>query len=174
MFAERGYEATSIEAILEAAQVSRGALYHHFEHKEALFEAVFLALEDDIDRQIQQAAAKAKDVREALRAGCVAWIRIAGTPTVRRIALLDAPSVLGWERWREIEEDYALGNLKGGLAVLAAEGAIPADLVDLFAHVLLVSVNEIVLLVARATDLKAAQRSAIRAVDELLARLLGG
>jgi hypothetical protein len=112
-------------------------------------------------------------VRGALRAGCVAWVRIAGTPAVRQIVLLDAPSAHGWERWREIEEDHALGNLKAGLAEIAEEGVLAPDLVELFAHVLLASMNEIALLVARAPDVKAAQRAGIRAVDELLTRLLG-
>jgi AcrR family transcriptional regulator len=173
MFTERGYESTSIEAILDAAKVSRGALYHHFPGKEALFEAVFLAQEDDIGRQLQQATAKARHPREALRIGCAAWIRIAGTPAVRQIVLLDAPAALGWDRWREIEERYALGDLKAGLGALAAEGLLPRDLVDPFAHVLLAAVNEIALLVARAPDLKAAQRTGTRAVEALVVRLLG-
>jgi AcrR family transcriptional regulator len=173
LFTERGYEATSIEVILEAAGVSRGALYHHFDGKEALFEAGFLAQEDDVGRQLQRVTAKARDAREALRLGCAAWIRIAGTPAVRQIVLLDAPAALGWDRWREIEERYALGDLKLGLGAMAADGLLPSELVDPFAHVLLAAVNEIALLVARAPDLKAAQRVGTRAVEELVDRLLG-
>jgi AcrR family transcriptional regulator len=174
LFTERGYEATSIEAILEAAGVSRGALYHHFDGKDALFEAVFVALEIESDRQVAEAAAKARDPRAALRAGARAWVRIAGTPAVRRIVLLDAPTALGWQRWREIEEDHGLKLLKAGLRAVTGVGAIAPDLVDVFAHVLLASLNEIALLVARAADVKAAQRAGGRAVDELLDRLFGG
>ncbi len=99
-------------------------------------------------------------------------MRIAGTPAVRRIALLDAPAALGWDRWREIEQDHGLKLLKAGLAAITGERAVPPDLVDVFAHALLASLNEIALLVAQAPDVKAAQRAGVRAVDELLGPLV--
>src|ERR1700758_1298620 len=98
MFAERGYEDTSIEAVLREAGVSRGSLYHHFPSKEALFEAVAEEVETSVGTQTLRAASGAEGPAEALRAGFVAWIRLAGDPVVRRILLIDGPSVLGWER----------------------------------------------------------------------------
>jgi AcrR family transcriptional regulator len=173
LFAARGYEATSIEAVLDEAGVSRGALYHHFASKEALFEAVFSAVEDRIGEEVTLAAAGSVDAVAVLRAGCLAWVQLAGDPVVQRIVLVDAPAVLGWERWRELENQHALGLLKGVLASVADTGRLPADLVDTFAHVLLASVNEIALLIARSDDSRSALRSGERAVDELLSRLLG-
>jgi AcrR family transcriptional regulator len=173
LFAERGYEGTSIEAVLEEAGVSRGALYHHFASKEGLFEAVFSAVEDRIGEEVVLAAAGSADAVAVLRAGCLAWVQLAGDPVVQRIVLIDAPAVLGWERWRELENQHALGLLKGVLEGVAEAGRLPPDLVDTFAHVLLASVNEIALLIARSDDSRSALRMGERAVDELLSRLLG-
>jgi AcrR family transcriptional regulator len=172
LFGERGYEGTSIEAVLEAAGVSRGALYHHFPGKEALFEAAMLALEARIGEESVAVGEGMTDAESLLRAGCRAWVRLAGDPVVQRIILLDAPSVLGWERWREIEEEYALGNVKAAMRLAALEGRIPRDLVDVFAHTLLATVNELAQLIARSDDVAAAQRTVEVAVDELLTRLL--
>jgi AcrR family transcriptional regulator len=173
LFAERGYEDTSIESVLHATGASRGSLYHHFRGKDALFEAVLEAVESDVGRRTAAEAAGTADAFEALRAGCLAWVRIAGDPVVQRILLIDAPSVLGWQRWREMEERHALGMIKAVLGAMAESGRLAPDLVDMFAHVLLASVNEIALLIARADDQAAASRSAAEAVDEILTRLLG-
>ena len=108
----------------------------------------------------------------ALRAGFLAWIRLAGDPVVRRILLLDAPSVLGWERWRSMEERHALGLISAVLQLIADDGKPPQELVGTLAHVLLASVNEVALLVARAEDQEAAMKDGADAIDELLQRLL--
>ena len=171
MFADHGYEETSIEAVLCEAGVSRGSLYHHFASKEALFEAVAEAVEDSVGSQTMAAADGITEPLDALRAGFLAWIRLAGDPVVRRILLIDAPSVLGWERWRAMEEDHALGLIRLVLQAIAEQGRLRPDLVDALAHVLLASVNEVALLVARSDDRDAAMESGADAVDELLRRL---
>jgi AcrR family transcriptional regulator len=171
MFAERGYEETSIEAVLREAGVSRGSLYHHFAGKEALFEAVAEAVETSVGAQTLAAANGIAEPVAALRAGFLAWIRLAGDPVVRRILLIDAPSVLGWERWRAMEEDHALGLIRLALQAIAEEGRLRPDLVGTLAHVLLASVNEVALLVARSDDKEAAMEAGADAIDELLRRL---
>jgi AcrR family transcriptional regulator len=175
LFAQRGFDGTSIEAVLEQARVSRGSLYHHFASKEALFAAALDAVEERIGQETTALLATIgeTDALGALRAGSLAWIRLAGDPVVQRIVLIDAPAVLGWERWRAIEEENALGTIKVVMQMAANEGRIPEDLVDTFAHVLLATMNELALLIARATDTEAAQRDAEKAVDEILSRLLG-
>src|SRR5205823_7178364 len=133
------------------AGVSRGSLYHHFKSKDALFEAVLDAAEVRIGEATLLAAAGAGDDPAAiLRAGALEWIRLAGDPVVQRIVLIDAPAVLGWERWRAIEEKNALGTLKLAMDAAAAEGLIPAALTDVFAHTLLATMNELALMIARA------------------------
>jgi AcrR family transcriptional regulator len=173
LFASRGYEDTSIEAVLREAGVSRGSLYHHFAGKEALFEAVLDDVEVRVGGAVVEAAGDAAGPVAALRAGFLAWIRIAGDPVVQRILLIDAPSVLGWERWRAMEERHALGLIRATLQAVADGGSLRPDLVDVLAHVLLASVNEVALLVARSEDPDSAMTAGADAIDQLLQRLLG-
>jgi len=171
MFADRGYEDTSIEAVLREAGVSRGSLYHHFPSKEALFEAVAEDVETSVGAQTVAAAGGITEPVAALRAGFLAWIRLAGDPVVRRILLIDAPSVLGWEQWRAMEERHALGLIRLVLQAVAEEGRLRPELVGTLAHVLLASVNEVALLVARSDDQEAAMEAGADAIDEMLRRL---
>jgi AcrR family transcriptional regulator len=161
LFASRGYEDTSIEAVL------------HFAGKEALFEAVLEDVEVRVGGAVIAAAADTAGPVAALRAGFLAWIRIAGDPVVQRILLIDAPSVLGWARWRAMEERHALGLIRATLQAAADGGSLRPDLVDTLAHVLLASVNEVALLVARSDDPDSAMTAGADAIDELLQRLLG-
>jgi AcrR family transcriptional regulator len=174
LFAARGYEHTSIEAVLEHTGLSRGSLYHHFAGKPALFEAVVLGVEGQVGQAVAAAVAEAgdPDPGAVLRAGCLAWIRLAGEPVVRQILLIDAPAVLGWRRWREIEEQHALGMIKAVVSAAAEQGRLSPQLVDPLSHMLLATVNELALLIALSDDVPTAQASAQAAVDEFLGRLL--
>jgi AcrR family transcriptional regulator len=171
LFASSGYEDTSIEAVLQEAGVSRGSLYHHFTSKEALFEAVLEDVGARVGAQTTQAALEADGPAAALRAGCLAWIRLAGDPVVQRILLIDAPSVLGWKRWRALDE-RPLGMMKGALQAVADEGGLRPDLVETLAHVLLASIDEVALLVAGSDDPAAAMKAGAETIDELLRRML--
>jgi AcrR family transcriptional regulator len=173
LFAEHGYEDTSIEAVLAAAGVSRGALYHHFAGKDALFGAVVDAVENRITAELTAAigAAPASAV-DMLEAGALAWIDLAGDPVIQRIVLLDAPSVLGWERWRAAGEQTAVGSMRAMLQAVSDEGHLAPDLVGPFAHMILAALDEIALLIARAEDSEAAMAEGRMAVRELLRRLL--
>lgn len=172
LFATRGYAGTSTEAVLEESRVSRGALYHHFENKEKLFAAVLEAVEADITTATASARANVTDPVEALRRAFNAFLDLACEKEVRQIVLMDAHSVLGLQKWREIEERYGLGNLKRALKLIAATGRIQVDMVDVFAHILLASLIEVAFLVARSPDPPAAVKSGRKAIKELLERLL--
>lgn len=174
LFATRGYAGTSTEALLEESQVSRGALYHHFENKEALFAAVMEAVEADITAATAKARGSVTDPVKGLRWAFNAFLDLACETEVRQIVLMDAHSVLGWKRWREIEERYGLGRLKLAMKAIAATGRIPEDMVDTFAHLLLASLIEIAFLVARSPEPQAAAKLGRKAIKELLARLLSG
>jgi AcrR family transcriptional regulator len=172
LFAAHGYEGTSIEAVLREAGVSRGSLYHHFAGKEALYEAVLEDVETKVGMQTVAAAGDATGPVDALRKGFIEWIRLASDPVVQRIVLIDAPSVLGWQEWRAMEERHALGLIRSVLQEIADQGNLRPELVGTLAHVLLASVNEVALLVARADDQEAAMEDGADAIDELLRRLL--
>ena len=102
--------------MLAESGASRGSLYHHFTNKEALFLAVMEDAGAKATRPAAEAMAAAPDLITAMRIGCLAWIRLAGDPVVRQIMLIDAPAVLGWQRWRELDETGALGVIRGLMA----------------------------------------------------------
>jgi hypothetical protein len=108
-----------------------------------------------------------------LRAGCLEWVRIARDPVIQQILLIDAPSVLGWQRWRALEERHALGLIKGALAAIADEGGLAPELIEVFAHVILAAIDEIALFVARSDSPDAAMTAGTGAIDEVMSRLLG-
>jgi AcrR family transcriptional regulator len=171
LFGTRGYDATSIEEVLERAEVSKGALYHHFPSKEALFEAVFVEGERECLKRVAEAA-MTPDPLDRLRAGCQAWLDLVMDQRVRRIAVIDGPAVLGWQRWREIEEEYAFGLTKKGIEAAMAAGAIRVQNSDMIAHMTLAVLGEAAMLIARAPDVDAARAEAGEAVNRMIAALV--
>jgi AcrR family transcriptional regulator len=173
LFTKSGYEATSIEAILSACAISRGALYHHFSSKDALFQAVFEALEQEIAAAAMAASRNITDPAESLRVGCRTFLELARTDKVRQIALTDAPAVLGWRKWREIEERHGFGLLKTSLKAAAKGRGLRREPLDALAHMLLAALIEAALLIAQGDDAAAAMRSSRAGVDRLIDGILG-
>lgn len=171
LFGTRGYEATSIEAVLEASGVTRGALYHHFSSKAELFDAVAEEVFVEIAERTSRAALAGAGAREQLRTGSQEWLAMALDPALQRIALLDPPTVLGWERWRALDEHYTLGGLRAGFRALEHQGRIPAGEGELLANMLLAALNEAALFIAYSEDQQAALDTARAALDTLLDRL---
>jgi AcrR family transcriptional regulator len=122
LFARDGYAATSTEAILEGAGVRRGALYHHFADKAALFEAVCEQLALQAVPAIEAATESARGPLDALVRGSIAWIAFVTHDHARRILLLDAPTVLGWARWQVLDERLAAQALRAAIAEAMATG----------------------------------------------------
>ncbi|MGH8994184.1 MAG: TetR/AcrR family transcriptional regulator [Acidimicrobiia bacterium] len=168
LFARDGYAATGREAIVERAGVTRGALYHHFADKEALFRAVFEELEAEVMAAVVQAAQGADDPLETLRRGALAYLDAALDPALQRVSLLDAPSVLSPEVRQEIVETYALGLLREVLQAAVDSGAVVRQPVEPLAHVLLAALHEAALYVARAADHPAARDEVATTVERLL------
>ncbi len=172
LFAEHGYEGTSIEAVLSAAGVSRGALYHHFAGKEALFEAVVSDVSEQVTVKLAQTVQGCTDPLDAMRTAALAWIDLAADPVVQRVVLVDAPSVLGWDRWRAMDDGRTLGTMRLMLQAISDSGRLPAELVGPFSHMILAALDEIVMVIARAPDPNAAVAEGRMAVQALLDRLL--
>jgi AcrR family transcriptional regulator len=172
LFGARGYEATPVGAILDAAGVARGAFYHHFPTKADLFDAVL----DRVIARIADASADAArahdDPVESLRAGCSTWLDVAVDPALQRIAFLDATAVVGWDRYRELDEQHTLGRLKTGLRRIAKVGLVPAENVDALAHLVAGAVGEAAKLIVHAKDPTEARAEGQAALDLLLTRLL--
>ena len=158
--------------MLTAAGVSRGALYHHFAGKEALFTAVLEAVSERITAQLTEVISGCTDPVDAVRTGALGWIDLAGNPVIQRIMLVDAPSVLGWERWRAMDEGRTVGAMRDMLQAVSDTGRLPGELVDPFAHMILAALDEAAMVVARASDSRVAVAEGRQAVEEFLARLL--
>jgi AcrR family transcriptional regulator len=169
-FGHRGYEATSVAEILDAAGVAKGALYHHFATKEALFDAVLNRVVEEIAEAAADRARRAPDPVTSLKDGCAAWLEMTLDPVVQRIALLDAASVVGWARVREIDDRHTLSGMRRNLERLAGPSGLDAD-VDLLAHMVLAAVNEAALFIVRADDPQAALEVGRQTVDALIDRL---
>lgn len=152
LFAERGFAATSTNDVVEAAGVTRGALYHHFPTKESLFEAVYEDVETGVVARVLEALGSVADPITQLQAGMEAFLDACLEPAVRRIVLLEGPSVLGWARWREIDLRYGLGLVRAGLEGAMSAGAVAPQPVDPLAHVVLGALIEAGLVVAHAED----------------------
>jgi AcrR family transcriptional regulator len=172
LFADKGFAEVSTQAIAAAAGVTRGALYHQFADKTELFAAVYEDVERGLVADIAQQIAEEQpaDPLEAMRAGARLFLEGSSAPDVQRIVLIDAPAVLGWDRWRAVGMKYGLGIIEGMLAHAIAEGAIPEQPVLPAAHVLLGALDEAALFVSRAADPGQARRD----MDALCGRLISG
>lgn len=173
-FAAEGYAATATEEVVRRAGVTRGALYHHFRDKRDLFLAVVEDLEVSVLGRVQAAAAGDGDPWRGLRAGLHAFLDACMEPAVQRILLLDAPAVLGWAAWRELEERYGVGLLREAFAQLIGAGLMAPRPVEALAHMLLGALSEGGLLIAGSDDPAAARRDAGEALDGLLRGLRDG
>ena len=171
LFAERGYADVGTNEVVERAGVTRGALYHHFEDKRALFRAVYEELEREVAERIVAAVAREPRLERHLEVGVNAFLDVCLEPAHRRISLIEAPSVLGHEEWRGIGAEYSLGLLRAALEASMQAGVLEAQPVDTLAHLLLGALAEAAVVLARADDLEAARAEVGRTVARLLAGL---
>ena len=136
LFADRGYDATQVGDILDAAGISRGAMYHHFASKEDVFAAVFLQTSVDAIRKASSRIRLGTAPREALIAGCLGWLDAVDDPSIRQILLIDGPVALGWERARLLEEATSLGVVRSAIARAVEAGEMNVASVDLAARLI--------------------------------------
>ena len=173
LFAEKGFAATSTEEILSEAAVSRGALYHHFPSKTDLFQATFEAVEDELTAEVLQVATGSgeTDPIRVLEVGFDAFLDQCTNPEVQRIVMLDGPTVLGWDRWHELDERYAFGTIKAVLTIAADTGRIEQSAIDPLSHLLLGAVMQAGMVVARADDPLAAKKAMTNTFGALVSAL---
>jgi AcrR family transcriptional regulator len=171
LFAERGFAGAGQEEIVERAGVTRGALSHHFGTKQGLFLAVVIEIQGEVADRIGRAAAEGDDPMDQLRLGCLAWLDAAMDRSIARIVLLEAPAVLGWQTWREIDAVHGLGLVTEALDHVMGAGLIERQPVQPLAHILLAALNEAAMLVANAEDPLAVRAVVGVTVERLLARL---
>jgi AcrR family transcriptional regulator len=136
------YHATPAEDVVAKARVTSGALYHHFGDKRGLFRAAFDAVEQELADRVRKAALGGKDPWKRLELGIGEYLRACTEKEVRQIVLVDGPSVLGWEAWREADAAHHLRPLAAALASSMRAGLIERRPALPLARVLLGALTE--------------------------------
>jgi len=168
LFAERGYAAVGTEEIVARAGVTRGALYHHFGDKKDLMRAVLHDLARELAEASATAALKETDQWRQILAAVDAFLDACTDRAVQRIMMTDAPSVLGWDEWREIDTQYGLGLVKASLENAMETGLIARQPVDPLAHLLVGALDEAAMYISRARDSRAARREMGESIERML------
>ncbi len=159
LFAERGYGGVGTEEIVRRARVTRGALYHHFRDKRDLFRAVHEGLEQGLVEQITARIAGIEDPIELLETATRAFLDACTDPAMIQIALVDAPNVLGWNEWREIDAKYGLGLTTMGLQLAMDAGVLQPHDTRILGHLMLGTLGEAAMLIGHADDPEAARQA---------------
>ena len=171
LFVTKGYFETGTEEIVREAGVTRGALYHHFGSKKALFLEVFNVIQVGLASSAQPLQ-ESDDAFSRLEAGLLGFLDASTTPEIQRVILIDGPAVLGWPLWRELEASYGLGSIQLLLSNAIARGTLREQPLDVLSHILLAAVDEAALFIANAPDPLAARESSVAAMRSLLSGLL--
>lgn len=171
VFAQKGYSATTLHAVVRAARVTTGALYHHFGSKKDLFRAVAESIEVEILEKVGAATRDVQDPWSKLVAGVFAMLDVSCQPDIRRIVLLDAPNVIGGTEWREIELKYGYGAMRQALTLLQAAGIIRPLPITFLAPMLLGAMIEAANSLAAREDKTGALAEAKEAILALLQAL---
>ena len=170
LFTERGYTGVGTEEIVARAKVTRGALYHHFTDKRDLFRAVFERVEADLMERIGATMEGASDPYELIVSGMRAFLDACEEPAVKQISLTDAPAVLGWQEWREIDNRHGLGLTRAALDGAVEAGLLRPMATEPMAHLLVAALSEAAFVIAHAEH----PRNARAEVEEALLQLVDG
>ena len=170
LFASDGFGSVGTEAIVRAAGVTRGALYHQFTDKTELFAAVFEVVEAELTQRIDDVVSNAgtADPVDLMKLGAATWLLACTEPEVHRIVLVEAPAVLGWQRWREVGLRYGLGLVQSLLSYAMEVGAIRRQPTEPLAHVLIGALDEAALYVAQAADRQTALTEVTAVLNDLM------
>jgi len=169
LFAARGY-AVGTEEIVREAKVTRGALYHYYADKKDLFRAVHEQIESELVERIGERIGAVEDPWELLVTGVGVFLDESADPVFMRVALLDAPAVLGWKEWREVDERYGLALVSASLENAMDAGVLRRQPLGPLSHLLLAALGEAAFLIANSDDPRAARRQ----VEPPLLALLEG
>ena len=168
IFGERGFAAATMDEIANGAAVAKGAVYHHFPTKEALFEAVFEQVSLELVSELDRISRVEKDALAAMAAGTQAYFAACSKGSTGQIILRDGPAVLGWERWREIDARHFGGKFPRALAAAMDAGLIARQPVEPLARLLLGAVTEAAVACSAGPDIGKTGTEYARAFRSLL------
>jgi AcrR family transcriptional regulator len=170
----RGYAEVGTPEIAMVAGVTRGAMYHQFADKAALFRDVVEVVEQDVMARMATMVASSGGTSpaDAIRAAVDAWLEVSADPEVRQLILLDAPSVLGWAAFRDVAQRYSLGMTEQILTQAIRAGQLARQPVRPLAHVLIGALDEAAMLIATAEDPKRARRETRQVLHRLIDAML--
>jgi AcrR family transcriptional regulator len=169
-FEADGYAAVSIDAIAEAAGVTKGALYHHFPTKLAVYDAVVVDIQDELSAHVDRSAKKAETAWDKFVDAWIAFIEVAPEPGIRRL-MLEAPAILGYARWQEIDDEHNLPPIVEALEHLHRRSGLAFEPSADLARILLALSNALGTLVSQDED-PARLRAVVIPVWEHLLRSL--
>lgn len=170
LFADKGYAQVSLAEIVDAAGVTKGALYHYFDGKDALFQAVLEEIHAEVADRIEQAT-DGLDSWQQLVVGCRTFLTASAEPHRQQIMLIDAPSVLGWGTWRRLDASTSMQHLIDVLTRLVDGGEIPQQPVVPLAHLLSGAMNEAALWLAGSDHPRRDLKQTLTALTGLLESL---
>jgi AcrR family transcriptional regulator len=173
LFTRRGYAGVGTEEIVARAKVTRGALYHHFADKRDLFRAVFERVEGELMERIGARMEATDDPWGLMLAGMRSFLDACEEPAVKQIALADAPSVLGWPEWREIDNRYGLGLTRAALQGAVDAGVLRPIAVEPMAHLFVAALSEAAFVIAYSDQPRQARTEVEAALIELIEGLRG-
>jgi AcrR family transcriptional regulator len=176
LWGERGYAEVSTPEIAEAAGVTRGAMYHQYADKAALFRAVIEAMDEELMARLEAmvAATEPKTPGETMHAMANAWLDIAGEPEIRQLMLLDAPSVIGWAEYREMSQRSSLAAAEQLLSAAIEAGELRPQPLRPLAMVLMGAFDEAAMYLAEAADAHRAREEVRGVIRDLIDGLLTG
>ncbi|TVX99890.1 TetR/AcrR family transcriptional regulator [Cohnella terricola] len=147
-FTDYGYADTALESIVHEANLTRGAVYHHFRSKKELFRIVLEDVQREVAERVEQEASASEDLWQQLYLGCRAFIMAAVEERNRRIMLIDGPAILGWEVWREMDKNHSMRLLREQLGTMQDHGYFRMVPLDAMTHFVSGGLNETALWLA--------------------------
>ncbi|MBW7475726.1 TetR/AcrR family transcriptional regulator [Paenibacillus oenotherae] len=147
-FTNYGYAGAALESIVHEANLTRGAVYHHFRSKKELFRIVLEDVQREVAERVEQEASASEDAWEQLYAGCRGFIMAAVEERNRRVMLIDGPAILGWEVWRGMDKNHSMRLLREQLGIMQEKGYLRMVSLDAMTHFISGGLNETALRLA--------------------------
>ncbi|USB33135.1 TetR/AcrR family transcriptional regulator [Paenibacillus sp. YPG26] len=169
-FTEHGYAAAVLDEIVKEADLTRGAVYHHFGSKKGLFLAVLESVQREVALKVEAEAGQSEDVWDQLILGCHAFVSTAVEPRNKRIMLIDGPAVLGWEAWRSMDEQGSMRLLHEQLQLMQQQGYFQSVSIDALTHILSGALNESSLWIAQMPNVTESVEDTMNIISQLLER----